>query len=168
MVIVLAISGEDTRTQQEPQESCTSVKKALVFYRARTWKYQDELQIPRHKTTYPERWSRSCNYLRYSMGNWVSKSIEYRLILQSLNDPISAIYFVFGRYGNAAVKVAYCESGGTYSTTARNGQYLGMFQMSAWARRKYGHGNMALQQARAAYRYFVASGRDWSPWQCRP
>lgn len=50
---------------------------------------------------------------------------------------------------------------------AQNGQYLGTFQMGAYERATYGHGANVYEQARAAYRYFVASGRDWSPWTCR-
>ena len=34
--------------------------------------------------------------------------------------------------------------------------------------RLFGHGPTALAQAQAAYRYFVRSGRDWSPWSCKP
>ncbi len=75
------------------------------------------------------------------------------------------IRHVFGKYGGQAIKVAYCES--RLQTTARNGQYLGLFQMGSWERRKYGHGPTALQQARSAFRYFKATGRDWSPWSCR-
>ena len=74
---------------------------------------------------------------------------------------------VFGpRYGPQALRVARCESG--YSTRAQNGQYLGIFQMGSSERRIYGHGASAYAQARAAHRYFVASGRDWSPWSCKP
>ena len=62
--------------------------------------------------------------------------------------------------------MARCESG--YRTTAQNGQYLGLFQMGTTARTLFGHGTSALTQARAAYRYFVRSGRDWSPWSCKP
>jgi hypothetical protein len=65
-----------------------------------------------------------------------------------------------------ALEVARCESG--YSIHAQNGQYLGLFQMGSSERRIYGHGTNAWRQARAAYRYFVASGRDWSPWSCKP
>lgn len=60
--------------------------------------------------------------------------------------------------------VISCETGGTYSTTAHNGQFLGLFQMGSWARRRYGHGSTARQQARAAHRYFMDSG--WSGWTC--
>lgn len=73
---------------------------------------------------------------------------------------------VFGRYGDQAVRVARCESGLTIGAT--NGQYLGLFQMGSYARSKYGHAWNPWGQARAAYRYFVDSGRDWSPWSCKP
>jgi hypothetical protein len=77
---------------------------------------------------------------------------------------IAVICHVFRRYCGQAVRVAACESG--WSTAARNGQHLGLFQMGSSERRLYGHGVTAWAQARAAYRYFVASGRDWSPWTC--
>lgn len=74
---------------------------------------------------------------------------------------------VFGpRYDDQAVAVARCESG--LSVWARNGQYLGLFQMGSWERRTYGHAWNAWEQSRAALRYFRASGRDWSPWSCKP
>lgn len=76
-----------------------------------------------------------------------------------------AICVTFGPYCQQALRVARCESG--MSVWARNGQYLGLFQMGSSERRIYGHGNNAWAQSRAAYRYFVASGRDWSPWSCR-
>ena len=82
--------------------------------------------------------------------------------------PHDAIRRVFGAYAAGAIDVARCETGGTFSVYARNGQYLGLFQMGSWERATYGHGWTPWEQARAAYRYFVASGRDWSPWQCRP
>jgi hypothetical protein len=79
--------------------------------------------------------------------------------------PRVAIRAVFGRYAEEAVNVAWCES--RLTTTAENGQYLGLFQMGASERRLFGHGDTAHQQALAAHRYFVRSGRDWSPWSCR-
>lgn len=65
-----------------------------------------------------------------------------------------------------AITVAACES--TFNTHAVNGQYRGIFQMGEWERATYGHGWTPRAQARAAHRYFVASGRDWSPWECKP
>lgn len=78
----------------------------------------------------------------------------------------NAICAVFGPYCSQALRVAQCESG--MHTWASNGQYLGLFQMGYYARSRYGHGPDAWSQARAAYRYFVASGFSWGPWTCRP
>ena len=81
--------------------------------------------------------------------------------------PKVAICDVFGRrYCGQALSVSWCES--RYSTSAQNGQYLGLFQMGSYERQQYGHGRTARQQALAAHRYFVRSGRDWSPWSCKP
>ena len=79
--------------------------------------------------------------------------------------PRAAICSVFGSYCQEALAVARCES--RLSTGAQNGQYLGLFQMGSSERRLFGHGSTARDQAAAAHRYFVRSGRDWSPWSCR-
>ena len=79
--------------------------------------------------------------------------------------PRAAICSVFGSRCQEAVAIARCES--RLSTTAQNGQYLGLFQMGSYERRLFGHGSTALDQAVAAHRYYVRSGRDWSPWSCR-
>jgi hypothetical protein len=79
--------------------------------------------------------------------------------------PRRAICDVFGSYCEEAVAVAWCES--RLTTTAQNGQYLGLFQMGSHERSLFGHGATAHDQARAAHTYFVRSGRDWSPWACR-
>jgi hypothetical protein len=79
--------------------------------------------------------------------------------------PKQAICSVFGPYCEEAVAVAWCES--RLRTTAENGQYLGLFQMGSHERGLFGHGPTARDQAVAAHKYFVVSGRDWSPWSCR-
>jgi hypothetical protein len=79
--------------------------------------------------------------------------------------PRAAICDVFGENCDEAVAVAWCES--RLDTKARNGQYLGLFQMGSHERELFGHGPSAHDQATAAHRYFVESGRDWSPWSCR-
>lgn len=89
-----------------------------------------------------------------------------RLAAARLRTPTGAICAVFRGQCREALAVARCES--NLSTYAQNGQYLGLFQMGSYARSLYGHGSSPLRQARAAYRYFVASGRDWSPWTCKP
>ena len=79
--------------------------------------------------------------------------------------PRKAICTVFEGHCQEAIAVAWCES--HLSTTAQNGQYLGLFQMGSYERRLFGHGSTAHEQAVAAHRYFVRSGHDWSPWSCR-
>jgi hypothetical protein len=85
---------------------------------------------------------------------------------QHAQKPEDVICRVFGRHCRQAVSVAHCES--RLRTDAQNGEYLGLFQMGSWARSLYGHGPSAVVQAKAAYRYFVESGLDWSPWSCKP
>ena len=80
--------------------------------------------------------------------------------------PRRAICATFRRYCGEALAVAWCES--RLRTTAENGQYLGLFQMGELPRRLFGHGATAYAQSVAAHRYFVVSGRDWSPWSCKP
>lgn len=72
---------------------------------------------------------------------------------------------VFHKYCKQALAVSWCES--KWYIWAQNGQYKGIFQMGSSERRLFGHGPGAWAQARAAYKYFVQSGRDWSPWTCR-
>lgn len=63
-----------------------------------------------------------------------------------------------------ALNIAWCESG--ISPRAANGQHLGIFQMSADNRRRYGHSGNPWKQARAARDLW--NDRHWSPWSCRP
>ena len=98
---------------------------------------------------------------------WLRRVIHARDVrrLETL-PPKAAICDAFDRYCDEAVEVAWCES--RLQPSARNGQYLGLFQMGSYARQLYGHGSTAHDQAVAAHRYFVSSGRDWSPWSCKP
>lgn len=108
------------------------------------------------------------------LRTWTRRRVKTCGQVRYLNaDPRRAIRYVFGcsmdpRSYCSAVTVSKCETGGTFWVGSHNGQYLGIFQMGSSERATYGHGRTALRQARAALRYFVASGRDWSPWDCRP
>jgi hypothetical protein len=86
--------------------------------------------------------------------------------LRAAASPQHAICATFHDRCEEAVAVAWCES--RLQTDARNGEYLGLFQMGSLARRLFGHGSSAREQSVAAHRYFVSSGRDWSPWGCKP
>lgn len=114
----------------------------------------------------------SCSRIRRlaEVARWKSWVARYNAehFLKRMHDPAKAICHVFGAYCSQALSIARCESGRSMTPRARNGQYLGAFQMGASERRLYGHGDTVLEQARAAWRYFVDSGKDWSPWSCRP
>lgn len=103
---------------------------------------------------------------RAALARRKAQADRERLLASFERSPQKAICHVFRSYCGQALRVARCESG--YSVNAQNGQYLGLFQMGTSERRLFGHGASALEQAQAAYRYFVRSGRDWSPWSCKP
>ena len=94
------------------------------------------------------------------------KRLARRLTVARPETPQVVICRIFGSYCGEALRVSRCESG--FHTDAQNGQYLGLFQMGSSERRIFGHGGSAEEQATAAHRYFVVSGRDWSPWSCKP
>ena len=80
-----------------------------------------------------------------------------------------AICDVFGeRHCADALEVSWCES--RFNTDARNGQFRGLFQLGSWERRNFARGrySSAFDQSRAAHRYFIATGRDWGAWSCKP
>jgi Lysozyme like domain len=99
--------------------------------------------------------------------NAIQRLIRKREAAQTAaSSPRGAICRVFGEHCEEAVAVAWCES--RLEPDAQNGQYLGLFQMGSQERRLFGHGKTARKQAVAAHTYFVHSGRDWSPWSCKP
>jgi hypothetical protein len=108
------------------------------------------------------RTTREIAYYRRLVRVWTTRREAQRL---RGAPPRTAICGIFGRYCRQAVAVAWCES--RLSPAARNGQYRGLFQMGSNERRLFGHGESAYEQSQAAHRYFVHSGRDWSPWGCR-
>jgi hypothetical protein len=103
---------------------------------------------------------------RRELARRTQEARRMRFEAQLAHSPAKAICHVFGSYCKQALQVARCESG--VRTRAQNGQYRGLFQMGSNERQLFGHGESALVQARAAYRYFVRAGRDWSPWSCKP
>jgi hypothetical protein len=111
-----------------------------------------------------ERATRTLTVLRRAAARREARLLARRL---AKAPPKTVICHVFGtRYCRQAVSVSWCES--RHSTTAQNGQYLGLFQMGSYERQVFGHGRTAHRQAVAAHKYFVLSGRDWSPWSCKP
>lgn len=99
------------------------------------------------------------------------RRLAARRQLEARMGTVATIRLVFLGHEDEAVRVASCETGGTFSPWATNGQYKNIFQMGESERRQYGWhtaGSPVLVATLAAYRYFLASGSDWSPWSCKP
>lgn len=113
-------------------------------------------QVPRLDGLTIHQWKRAANGWRHRA--------QHRLELLRVKPWTvpQIICVVFGPDCSKAISVARCESG--FSTTARNGQYLGIFQMGNYARALCGHSADALGQALSAHCLFRKSG--WAPWEC--
>ena len=157
--------------------SCPNVVKGVYYYRNATRSWQKKLNVAPTKSAFNASKVRSCRYVMWVAKTWRKRAHvakkqwqawlhQQALLRQKLNDPEYAICAVFGRYCEQAKRVAWCE--GKYDPNAQNGQYLGTFQMGSKERGIYGHGGTVYEQAKAAYAYFVDSGSNWGPWQCKP
>jgi hypothetical protein len=135
---------------------------------ARDRTHRCERQLGLDPTPVGQRDVTGARYRAWVLALWRTRAQATCRLARDLGHPAAAIRAVFGPYADQALAVARCESGHSMTPRAHNGQYLGMFQMGDYARTTYGHSDTPLGQARAAHAYFVASGRDWSPWQCRP
>lgn len=167
--VIARASSADPAVELEKQLASMHKDTAVIrFFASHRWLLHD----PRFSKIAHERLSAAQRHLRLTRAKAAKARRELaqrREIrhLASLNaHPRKAICHVFKDYCGEALRVAHCES--RFSTRAQNGQYLGLFQMGSSERRRYGHGPTALQQSRAAHIYFVRSGRDWSPWSCKP
>ncbi len=144
-------------------------RQVLRFLENHAWLLEDprfsveaKRQLRLH-TSSLERAEREAKATRVAL---VRRAKTRRLAAVAAASPPSVICRVFGSYCREALAVSRCESG--HRTDAQNGQYLGLFQMGSNERRLFGHGASATAQAKAAHRYFVSAGRDWSPWSCKP
>lgn len=150
--------------------ACPGIVKGIYYYRGSARKWERMMGHRPSKSDFNASLVYSCKYATWVAHTWASRAAknreEYVHWIATQNDPEYQICAVFGRYCSQAKAVAWCE--GKFNPYAENGQYLGTFQMGEHERSIYGHGYTVRAQAEAAYRYFIASGSDWSPWQCKP
>lgn len=161
-----AAAADETLEAKKPRKTYGLLLVARAdrhFRRARSCELSGRLVLTRNPRRY--RLPHSNGYRRRAWKRWQARSKRSCSIVF---DPFVAIPYVFGPHGGDAIDVSGCETGGTYWTGSHNGQYLGLFQMGKNERARYGHGSTAIAQARAAKRYFDATGQDWSPWECQP
>jgi hypothetical protein len=146
-------------------------KQVIRFFQSHRWLLSDprfQREAKRELASHRRHLAVAQRRLAATRAAIVKRQRARRLAGVQLASPEVVICRVFGPYCREAIAVSRCETGGTFDVWARNGQYLGLFQMGTSERRLFGHGPSAVAQARAAHRYFVASGRDWSPWSCKP
>jgi hypothetical protein len=144
-------------------------RQALRFFANHTWLLTDprfSAEARRQVTLHRRSLARAVRTIAAARRRARRRQAVRQLAAVRSETPADTICRVFGRDCASAVRVARCESG--LKVDAANGQYLGLFQMGSTERRLFGHGTTAELQSRAALRYFVFSGRDWSPWSCRP
>lgn len=144
-------------------------RQVLGFFKAHPWLLDDPRFAVEAKRQYRLHSSSLARTTRRAAAakRLIQRRAKARhLAAVAASSPKAAICRVFGNYCREALAVSRCESG--LRTDAQNGQYQGLFQMGSNERQLFGHGPTPTQQAAAAHRYFVASGRDWSPWSCKP
>lgn len=144
-------------------------QQVLRFFEAHGWLLQDPrfaVEANRQLRVHTLSFTRAQQRAAASRLALARRTQTRRLAAVAAATPQTVICRVFGDYCRQALAVSRCESG--LRTDARNGQYLGLFQMGSSERRLFGHGPSVAEQVAAAHRYFVASGRDWGPWSCKP
>lgn len=148
-------------------------RQVLRFFATHRWLFADprfsaeaRRQVATHKKSLAAARRALARERRHAAAVRERELLAHRRAAAMRRRPAAVICRVFGDYCSQALRVARCESG--LRIDARNGEYLGLFQMGADERRLFGHGSTAGAQARAAHRYFVASGRGWGPWSCKP
>lgn len=163
---VLDAAAATTVAAAKPKAATGPTVAQITAERARAWACQDALGVKRTKSGKITA-AAGAAYRRWQFNLWRTRADAYCHVLRTARNDIEvAAVIAFGDYAGQALRVAECESG--WSPGASNGQYQGAWQMGSSERDLFGHGPDFLSQAFAANRYFVASGRDWSPWSCRP
>jgi hypothetical protein len=181
VVLLLAVpataqSQSDAGLRAELTHHLKTLKKdqqIVRFFRTHRWLLSDprfEVQAKRELSRHRASLSIHRHKLATLKATLHRRTLKHKRLrrLASLRSasPAVAICKVFGSHCREALHVSRCESG--LRIDARNGQYLGLFQMGSNERRLFGHGPTAIEQVKAAHRYYVASGRSWRAWTCKP
>jgi hypothetical protein len=173
MIVVVASAAQARPTAQSLARHVKTLEKdkqVIRFFEQHRWLLRDSavgLEARRQLRLHRLSLSRHQQHVVRLRARLVRETATRQLQALQKAGPRRAICHVFGsRYCGEALRVARCES--HLKTSAHNGQYLGLFQMGTSERHRFGHGGSAYRQAQAAHRYFVVSGRDWSPWSCKP
>lgn len=161
----MGVTSQQPTANLKVNTHCKAVKSHINIKRNATWKWQRSIYTNKTHTDYKEK-KVSCQsrpYLRWINKLWSRRADHlYKRYNQLNNNPKLAICYFFKSNCAKALSVAWCES--KYHRYARNGQYMGIWQMGNFARDTYGHGDTPLEQTYYAYQYYKDEG--WQPWSC--
>lgn len=151
-------------TQQATQVH--ALRYAIRWHRARTWHWQRSAGVRPTTTHYAERSTTSLAFLKWINNLWQRRLTAARrqaARISSASVP-ALICRVFGSVCGAARSIAWTES--RYRTWAKNGQYLGIFQMGSSERETYDTlpYTTAYNQIVDAHNMYLARG--FEPWYC--
>jgi hypothetical protein len=105
------------------------------------------------KTVPAQAWSSNCKH---------PGSARLALLPREYPHFTRALKKYFRHEWRRAAITAWAE--GHWNAYAKNGQYLGTFQMGSWARSNYGHSYNLVGQVRHAAANYRQNG--WSQWEC--
>ncbi len=156
---------------------CKSVRKAIRYYRGKTWEHQDNLSVERSITYYPEKFPGRCAYLRWNVKQWrTSASVHFARWTSVRNHPEFIIRALFpDATEHRALGVADCESNLDIYATNRTSGTASLFQIHPGNRGRTiywrGHGSLVIggnlydpwNNTRIAL-YMSKGGYDWHEW----
>ena len=103
------------------KETCPSLRKAIRFYRAKTWERQDLVGDSRSPTYYPERKRYRCAYKRHVLTSWKGQAFAYRkIVAKFLAIPVGEAALRAYINDDCLEEIIDRESAGTWSPTVRN------------------------------------------------
>jgi hypothetical protein len=81
----------------------TPLRKAVKRLRSSTWRWEDKLGQPRHRTERREQRALGCRWLKWIKRRWARLDYEARKRWRRLGtSPVQAIYFVWAGWGGEA------------------------------------------------------------------
>jgi hypothetical protein len=170
-VLVLVLAGAASLAPAATTH-VPSLRHAIIWHRARTWRWQDRAGVPRTRSAHVERRSSSPAFLRWVARLWSRRRVvahrRYVSVERSRSGSIPAIICrVFGSSRCPEAKsIAWTESKWSTHPYPPNPTHFGIFQLDASAIASYARGrySTAYEQVEAAFRMYLARG--WEPWTC--
>lgn len=171
----------------EAKKTCNPSRRAIVFYRSKTWEHQYFLGNELFPTLYPERKKGQCGYKKFVAEKWQARAYRHRIELERFKRTNygMARFIVYSTFppstAPAALSVVGCETGNTYDEWAHNTttDVRGYFQVDSGngGRVFYWRGKKLVLDSSRLYDpwyntlvavFMTSGGVDWREWHCQP